>query len=621
MANNAFFRAKNGVDIRVDPGTAPIITTSDTLVVNLNTDLLDDQHGSYYLDLTNSTGILAIARGGTGAATPNGALNALLPNQTGNSGKFLGSDGVNGSWTNAVTSVSTADPAAGITITGGPITTVGTLTFSLANDLAALEALSGVGFAYRTGVDTWTIDTTTYTAVGHTHAIADITNLTTELDGKVSTAGDTMDLNANITFNGGEVLGLPSTPSGATAAASKAYVDTLVASSATWKNPVLDSNIVDVVSAIPGAPLADTTFIKYGGVQNETWGTLINVVDNDIVSYTGTDWIRLDVLSAGNRFIIAGEHGTIGATLLAAGFVNDDIIQYVSGDPTLFASWTLPEGRGQGGTPGSELGQGTTVLVNNANSLHFGHTYLYDAVGNEWVEISGPGSVSAGAGLSYSGSVLNINFGAGVVQLPSDEVGIDTYASGGLFTTVDGTTLSTLNTAQLSVKLDGTSLALSASGLSMTSGVVAPGTYQSVTVDTYGRITFGTNPTTLSGYGITDAVPIQIVPMNHGVLASYELTTTSLTQTPVLTFATSTWRVVEFLVQASNTVSLDYQGSKILLVHDNTTPIITEYGQVQTGTSVGSFDADISSGQVRLLFTPTSTSNTVVRVILLGISA
>ena len=37
-------------------------------------------------------------------------------------------------------------------------------------------------------------------------------------------------------------------------------------------------------------------------------------------------------------------------------------------------------------------------------------------------------------------------------------------------------------------------------------GVVSTGTYNSVTVDTFGRVTAGTNPTTLSGYGITDAV-------------------------------------------------------------------------------------------------------------------
>lgn len=36
---------------------------------------------------------------------------------------------------------------------------------------------------------------------------------------------------------------------------------------------------------------------------------------------------------------------------------------------------------------------------------------------------------------------------------------------------------------------------------------VAPGTYKSVTVDAKGHVTAGTNPTTLAGYGITDAAP------------------------------------------------------------------------------------------------------------------
>ena len=40
-----------------------------------------------------------------------------------------------------------------------------------------------------------------------------------------------------------------------------------------------------------------------------------------------------------------------------------------------------------------------------------------------------------------------------------------------------------------------------------TTGVKA-GTYTKVTVDTYGRVTVGDNPTTLAGYGITDAVTL-----------------------------------------------------------------------------------------------------------------
>ena len=58
-----------------------------------------------------------------------------------------------------VTSVDITPPAAGITVSGGPITTSGSITLALANDLAALEGLSGTGFAARTATDTWALRT------------------------------------------------------------------------------------------------------------------------------------------------------------------------------------------------------------------------------------------------------------------------------------------------------------------------------------------------------------------------------------------------------------------------------------------------------------------------------
>jgi hypothetical protein len=58
-----------------------------------------------------------------------------------------------------VTSVDIADPAAGITSSGGPITNSGSITLALANDLAALEGLSTTGIAERTGADTWQLST------------------------------------------------------------------------------------------------------------------------------------------------------------------------------------------------------------------------------------------------------------------------------------------------------------------------------------------------------------------------------------------------------------------------------------------------------------------------------
>lgn len=52
---------------------------------------------------------------------------------------------------------------------------------------------------------------------------------------------------------------------------------------------------------------------------------------------------------------------------------------------------------------------------------------------------------------------------------------------------------------------DGSTIVKTGNVFSQKSGVATPGTFKSVTVDTYGRVTGGTNPTTLAGYGITDA--------------------------------------------------------------------------------------------------------------------
>ncbi len=87
------------------------------------------------LDLSSAsdigTSVLGIANGGTGATTANGALNNLLPTQTGNNGKFLTTNGTSASWTTAVTSVGLSMPAE-FTVSNSPVTSTGNLTASWA---------------------------------------------------------------------------------------------------------------------------------------------------------------------------------------------------------------------------------------------------------------------------------------------------------------------------------------------------------------------------------------------------------------------------------------------------------------------------------------------------------
>jgi len=94
-------------------------------------------------------GTVPIANGGTGQATANDAFNALAPSQTSASGKYLTTDGTNTSWaTNplgTVTSVA-ATAGTGISVTGSPITTSGTLniTNTAPDQTVALTASTGI---------------------------------------------------------------------------------------------------------------------------------------------------------------------------------------------------------------------------------------------------------------------------------------------------------------------------------------------------------------------------------------------------------------------------------------------------------------------------------------------
>jgi hypothetical protein len=64
----------------VATGTQPYATTSTTLNTNLNADLLDSQHGSYYLALANSTGTLADGNLSSNVALKN--INNTFPTTT-----------------------------------------------------------------------------------------------------------------------------------------------------------------------------------------------------------------------------------------------------------------------------------------------------------------------------------------------------------------------------------------------------------------------------------------------------------------------------------------------------------------------------------------------------------
>lgn len=100
-------------------------------------------------------------------------------------------------------------------------------------------------------------------------------------------------------------------------------------------------------------------------------------------------------------------------------------------------------------------------------------------------------------------------------------------------------TISTTGDATGSVSFDGSTNVSMA--LTLANSGVTSGTYKSVTVDSKGRVTGGTNPTTLTGYGITDAVKnLGSVP---SIQSGLEASRPSATGTGALYLATDTKKI------------------------------------------------------------------------------
>ncbi len=322
-------------------------------------------------------------------------------------------------------------PAEGLSVTNGN-GVAGNPTLALANDLAALEGLSGTGIAVRTGTDTWaqrtvvagvggtivvtdgngvagnitleqqsltiptnagTFNKFNYDTYGRVTAVeavaqADITGLVDAV--YVNVSGDTMTGNLNM---GGTatVTGLAA-PTNASDAVTKNYVDNAVAGM-TWEAPVL--GIYATQTALDTAVPAPATGARYA----------LEDAPARIVQWSGSAWVAENLVDG-------------------AAFFN--------------------------------------------SSTDTGYVYNGTAI----VPFTGGGALVAGNGLLLTGNQIDVNFGAGITMLPSDEVGVHVYNYTGsaiAFATSGGARVATEAAAVsgdlLSLFLDGASLTQSGTGL------------------------------------------------------------------------------------------------------------------------------------------------------------
>ena len=254
-------------------------------------------------------------------------------------------------------------------------------------------------------------------------------SLATLFSSKLDKTGGTMTGNI-VMSSGSKITGLP-TPTLATDAANKAYVDALA-----------------------------------GGID---WKQAVKAATTGPITLSGIQTIDGVSLAANDRVLVKdqADASTNGIYLVASGAWSratdyDEALEISQSAVYVLAG-------------GSVNGRGSFVQTAIIN------TFPGDAI--SFTPFSGPVINSAGNGISLAvGGTVSVKESSGLTFDGSGNLMVDLSATGGLSFTAD-------SQQQLQLTNVGTA-----------------GTYRSVTTDAKGRVISGTNPTTLSGYGITDAV-------------------------------------------------------------------------------------------------------------------
>lgn len=82
------------------------------------------------------------------------------------------------------------------------------------------------------------------------------------------------------------------------------------------------------------------------------------------------------------------------------------------------------------------------------------------------------------------------------------------------------------------------------------------------------------------------------------------VTTTGTSAQIVDRFALATFRTGKYIVSANNNTANGYQSTEIMLIHDGTNVLITEYASLASNGTLGVFTANTQGANVNLIYTP-----------------
>ena len=359
------------------------------------------------------------------------------------------------------------------------------------------------------------------------------------------------------------------------------------------------------------------TFATSAGIATEA-------VSAGIATFATSAGIATEAVSAGIATFATS--AGIATEAVSAGIATFATSAGIATEAEAVSAGIATDARGLTGTPNITVGNVIGVAATFTGNVSIGGTLNYEDVSN--IDVVGLITARSGVefGLAGVGGTItgsgDAEF-AGIVTSTKVHVGVDTgFFNEDLVVNGDARVTGILTVGSGSITLNPNTKSIE--GIEE----IIIGIANTITIkqDSEGGIEFTDQSGEQKSVGIGTTVSINTsgiitatsfvgnsITFDNGLISSGVTTTTTTSESSIDSFSASTYRSAKYQIQI--TQGSTYHTTEVSIAHDGSDSYGTEYGTIKTGSSLASFNTDISGGNVRLLATPASSSSTVFKLI------